>query len=307
MVCPVPDTVTISRNPASMRFEPISHWAMRGRGLTVPSWRCHIRFGFRGAPLGAPIHHLRLSAPPSGHQETAVPTRTANPRANRLLASLPSQDFERLNGSLTSVSLPQGQVLSEPGDEVDQIYFPHSGMISLLVVLKDGHAIECATIGREGVVGATAGLGLHRSIARAVIQLPMMASKISATAFRNAVKDSKPLRDLITKHQETMLMQAQVTAGCNALHAVEARLARWILQSRDRADGDTVALTQEFLSEMLAVRRTSVSEVAQKLQDAKLIRYSRGVIEVLDPKRLEQKACECYRTEIGRASCRERV
>ena len=227
-----------------------------------------------------------------------MPSQTAAPLANRLLASLPPRDFERLNGSLKTVPLAQALVLSEPGDEVDRIYFPHSGMVSLLVVLKDGKAIECATIGRGGVVGATAGLGLHRSLARAVIQLPMVASRISATAFRNAVKDSKPLRDMITKHQETMLMQAQVTAGCNALHAVEARLARWILQSRDRADGDTVALTQEFLSEMLAVRRTSVSEVAQKLQNAKLIRYSRGVIEILDRKGLEQKACECYRTVV---------
>ncbi len=225
-------------------------------------------------------------------------TGTANPLANRLLASLPPQDFERLKPALKTVTLVQGQLLSEPGDEVDQIYFPHSGMVSLLVVLKDGNAVECATIGREGVIGATAGLGLHRSIARAVIQLPMVASRISATAFRNAVKDSKLLRDMITRHQENMLMQAQVTAGCNALHAVEARLARWILQSRDRADGDTVALTQEFLAEMLAVRRTSVSEVAQKLQSAELIRYSRGVIEILDRKGLEQKACECYRTVV---------
>ncbi len=225
-------------------------------------------------------------------------TGIVNPLANRLLASLPSQDFERLKPALKTVTLLQGQLLSEPGDEVDQIYFPHSGMVSLLVVLKDGKAVECATIGREGVVGATAGLGLHRSIARAVIQLPMTASRISATAFRNAVKDSKLLRDMITRHQENMLMQAQVTAGCNALHAVEARLARWILQSRDRADGDTIALTQEFLSEMLAVRRTSVSEVAQKLQEARLIRYSRGVIEILDRKGLEQKACECYRTVV---------
>jgi CRP-like cAMP-binding protein len=227
-----------------------------------------------------------------------MPADIANPLANRLLASLPSQDFERLKPSLKTISLAQGQLLSEPGDEVDQVHFPHNGMVSLLVVLKDGKAVECATIGREGVIGATAGLGLHRSIARAVIQLPMVASRISATAFRNAVKDSKPLRDLITRHQETMLMQAQVTAGCNALHAVEARLARWILQSRDRADSDTVALTQEFLAEMLAVRRTSVSEVAQQLQSAKLIRYSRGVIEVLNRKGLEQKACECYRTVV---------
>jgi CRP-like cAMP-binding protein len=227
-----------------------------------------------------------------------VPADTTNPLANRLLASLPPQDFERLKPALKPVTLLQGQLLSEPGDEVDQIHFPHNGMVSLLVVLKDGNAVECATIGREGVIGATAGLGLHRSIARAVIQLPMTASRISATAFRNAVKDSKPLRDLITRHQETMLMQAQVTAGCNALHAVEARLARWILQSRDRAGDDTIALTQEFLSEMLAVRRTSVSEVAQKLQEARLIRYSRGVIEILDRKGLEQKACECYRTVV---------
>ena len=185
-------------------------------------------------------------------------------------------------------------MLQEPGDEVEHIYFPYVGMISLLAVLKDGNAIETATVGREGVVGAMAGLGLHTALARAVVQVPMAGAQIAAPMFRKAAQQSSELRNLIVKYNQVLLAQVQTTAACNALHHVEARLSRWILQTRDRTDTDRIPLTQEFLSEMLGVRRTSVSEVAHKLQAAGLIRYSRGVIEIVDRPALERRACECY-------------
>jgi len=173
-------------------------------------------------------------------------------------------------------------VLFESGDEVDQVYFPHYGMLSLLAVLRDGKAIETATVGREGVVGAMAGLGLYKSLVRVVVQMPVACSRIAATHFRTVAASSDPVRNLCVRYNEVLLSQARVTAACNALHSIEARFCRWLLQSADRAANDTVALTQEFLAEMLGVRRTSVTEVASKVQNAGAITYSRGVIRILD-------------------------
>ena len=214
--------------------------------------------------------------------------------ANRLLSSLSGTDAAKLIPFLRTVTFEQGQVLNEPGDEIDLIYFPHRGMISLLAVMRDGKAIETATVGREGVAGAMAGLGLHRTSTRAVVQLPLTASVITAVAFRKAVEASAALRDLIIRYNESLLNQVQITAACNALHPIQARLARWILQTRDHLDDDLIPLTQELLSEMLGVRRSSISEVASKLQAAGLIRYRRGAVEIVNRPGLEAAACECY-------------
>jgi len=169
-------------------------------------------------------------------------------------------------------------------------------MFSLLVIMQDGRAIETATIGREGVVGAMAGLGLYQSLVRATVQLPLAASKIAAASFRKAVAASGALHDLCVNYNEVMLTQARLTAACNALHQVDERFCRWLLQSADRAAGDTVTLTQELLAEMLGVRRTSVTEVARRMQDQGIITYARGVITILDRPALEKLSCECYQT-----------
>jgi CRP-like cAMP-binding protein len=221
---------------------------------------------------------------------------------NRLLASLPRDDFDRLAPHLSTVSMPQGVVLNESGDEVDQIYFPHHGMLSLLAVLRDGKAIETATVGREGVVGAMAGLGLYKSLVRVVAQMPLSCSKIAATHFRTAAASSEPIRNLCIRYNEVLLSQARVTAACNALHSIEARFCRWLLQSADRAASDTVNLTQEFLAEMLGVRRTSVTEVASKVQSTGAIAYSRGVIKILDRAALLRMSCECYQTLLDQSA-----
>jgi CRP-like cAMP-binding protein len=215
---------------------------------------------------------------------------------NRLLASLSHADASRLISSLSVGSFEQGQVLAEPGDETEQVYFPHTGMISLLAVMRDGKAVETATVGNEGVVGAMAGLGLHIALTRAVVQTPLIASHIAAVQFRRLVQGSDALRNLVMRANEMLLGQVQMTAACNALHPIQARLARWILQTRDRVDDNLIPLTQELLSEMLGVRRSSVSEVASALQAAGLIRYSRGSIDIVDRKALEGAACECYET-----------
>jgi CRP-like cAMP-binding protein len=221
---------------------------------------------------------------------------------NKLLAALPRDHFDRLHPYLSTVQLAQGVVLFEAGDEVDQIYFPLDGMLSLLAVLRDGKAIETATVGREGVVGAMAGLGLYKSLVRVVVQMPMVGSKIAATHFRTVAASSDPIRNLCIRYNEVLLSQARVTAACNALHPIEARFCRWLLQSADRSASDTVALTQEFLAEMLGVRRTSVTEVASKVQSAGAITYSRGVIRILDRAALMRMSCECYETLLDQSA-----
>ncbi|CAN5414796.1 Crp/Fnr family transcriptional regulator [soil metagenome] len=222
---------------------------------------------------------------------------------NVLLSSLPPVEFDQLlRPHLTTHALAQGALVLEAGDEFDHVYFPHNGMMSLLVVLSDGKSIETATVGREGVIGAMAGLGLYKSLVRVVIQLPMGVSKISSAWFRKAAAQSDAIRELCLRYNEVLLSQARITAACNAVHAVEARFCRWLLQSADRAGGDTVGLTQEFLAEMLGVRRTSVTEVASKLQQAGVISYSRGIIKIIDRRGLEGAACECYRTLIDQSA-----
>jgi len=145
-------------------------------------------------------------------------------------------------------------------------------------------------------VGAMAGLGLHTTLTRSVVQTPLVASQITAARFHKAVESSRELRDVIVRYNDALLGQVQITAACNALHPIQARLARWILQTKDRIDGDIIPLTQQLLAEMLGVRRSSVSEVAAVLQSAGLIRYSRGAIEITNRAGLEEAACECYQT-----------
>jgi CRP-like cAMP-binding protein len=222
--------------------------------------------------------------------------RAGSPRENFLLASLSNSDFALIQPWLSAIGLKQGVLLQEVDEPIESVYFPYSGMLSLLAVMTDGTAVELAMVGREGAAGAMAGVGLNRAISRTVVQLPGHGSRISAQHFRNAVGQSNTLKDLIIRHNEGLMAQVQYTAACNSLHTVEARLSRWILQTRDRADGDNIPLTQEFLAEMLGVRRTTVTLVAQTLQKAGLIRYQRGHVEIIDRAALEESSCECYRS-----------
>jgi CRP-like cAMP-binding protein len=163
-----------------------------------------------------------------------------------------------------------------------------------LAVMGDGQAIETATVGREGTVGAMSGLGPRHAASRAVVTAPGTAFVIATSRLQEAVRQSEHLRNVILHYKETLLAQVQQTAGCNALHHAEERLARWLLQTRDRVDNDRIPLTQEFLSQMLGVRRTTVTLLARGLQREGLIRYRRGRVEIINRNGLEQAACECY-------------
>jgi len=185
-------------------------------------------------------------------------------------------------------------MLYDGGDDIEHVYFPHTGMVSLVAVMQSGATVETATIGRGGVIGASAGLGARSTFGRAIVQLAGTAAFISAAQFRAAANQSQAVRDLIVRYNELLLAQVQQSVACNALHALEARLCRWLLQTHDCVDGDVIPLTQEFLGQMLGVRRTTVTIAARLLQSAGLIRYRRGHIQILDRAALEDIACECH-------------
>jgi CRP-like cAMP-binding protein len=213
---------------------------------------------------------------------------------NRLLAGLPRDMLELMARDLRQISLAQHQEIYEPGAPIEEIYFPQSGMISLLVVAKDGGAVETATIGREGAVGLHGALGKRLSFTRATTQVGGRFSIIRASALAHLVQDHAPLRDMITRYTEVLWVEAQQLAACNAVHDAPARLCRWLLQTSDRIGNDTLPLTQELIAQMLGVRRTTVTIMAQTLQRKGAIKYMRGRISILDREKLEHCTCECY-------------
>jgi CRP-like cAMP-binding protein len=215
-------------------------------------------------------------------------------RNNRLLAALPLATLTQMGSDLRQISIAQGVVIYEPGDAVEEVYFPHTGLISLLVVTKDGGSIETSTVGREGAVGLQGGLGPRRAFTRATTQIGGSFSTIHAKRFEQIALDSGELRALIGSYTEVLWAEAQQVAACNAAHDAASRLARWLLQCADRIGSDKLPLTQEFLAQMLSVRRTTVTLLAQALQRKGLIKYSRGQIIIVDRNALEREACECF-------------
>lgn len=215
---------------------------------------------------------------------------------NRFLASLSAADEAALRPHLKTIELSQGDVLFEIGSAIRQVYFPHSGIVSLVVDLASGEIIESAMIGRESLVGASSGLNGQTSVCKAIVQIAGMGSVVDSERVRALAETSPTCRAALFRHEQMVLVQAQQSAACNATHTVEARLARWLLRCRDLQGSDDLLLTQEFISEMMGVRRTSVSVVANTLQQAGLIRYRRGHIRILDLAGLQETACECYQS-----------
>ncbi len=215
---------------------------------------------------------------------------------NRLLASLPPDVFAPLQAHLKPVDLKLGDVLAEPGGTVKRVHFPHSGAISLVVEMSVGDMIETAIVGNDGVLNAAAALDGKMSLNKGIVQLAGVASAIDADRLRGIADDSKALRSIIIRHEQVLFAQSQQSAACNASHSVEERMCRWLMRMRELSDGDELQLTQEFLAQMIGVRRSSVSIVAGALQKAGLIKYRRGNIRILDVEGLREGCCECYGT-----------
>jgi CRP-like cAMP-binding protein len=216
------------------------------------------------------------------------------PPPNTFLQSLSKGDFELLRPHLRDVKLAHGNVLFDQGDTIQHMYFPYSGAISFVVPLSDGLMIEAGIIGRDGVAGTPAALDGAKSLNRAIVQVPGEAFIIDLPHAKAAVTASRTLRAKLYQSDQLLLMQAQQSAACNAAHDVEERLCRWILRTRDVVGSDKLELTQEFISQMLGVRRTSVTLAARHLQAIGLIKYRRGQIQILDVEGLIEASCECY-------------
>jgi CRP-like cAMP-binding protein len=213
---------------------------------------------------------------------------------NRFLASLSPADAAVLQPHLKPIELRQGFVLFDVGSAINQVYFPQNGVVSLVVDLASGETIESAMIGRESVVGGSAGLNSNLSVCKAIVQIAGVGSVMAAEHLRALAESSAACRASLFRHEQMILVQAQQSAACNATHTVEARLSRWLLRCRDLHESDELLLTQEFVADMLGVRRTSVSVVANTLQQAGFIRYRRGHIRILNVEGLRETACECY-------------
>jgi CRP-like cAMP-binding protein len=218
---------------------------------------------------------------------------------NLLLGSLPQTVFGQLKPHLQPVRLEQGQILFESGDSVDFVYFPEDAIISLVVTLLTGEAIEAAMVGRDGVVAASAALNGKISLSRAICQIGGTAFSCDADVLKRAAMQNEALHSLLIRHEQTVYAQAQQSAACNATHHVEARLSRWLLRARDLSGNDTLPFTQEFLAEMLGVGRPTVSMAAHTLQMAGVLRYTRGKIQITNVDGIQDCACECYRTIKG--------
>jgi CRP-like cAMP-binding protein len=225
---------------------------------------------------------------------TPVARQFGHGKSNRFLAALPLRDFSLLAPHLRTITLERGVMLHDVGEEIEHVYFPHTGMVSLVAVMRSGATVETATVGRGGVIGASAGLGARSTFGRAIVQLPGSAAWLSAAHFHAVAQECHAMRDLVVRYNDLLLGQVQQSVACNALHALESRLCRWLLQTHDCVDGDAIPLTQEFLGQMLGVRRTTVTIAARLLQSAGLIRYRRGLIHIIDRAGLEEIACECY-------------
>jgi CRP-like cAMP-binding protein len=213
---------------------------------------------------------------------------------NRLLAALPAADFDLLAPHLRKVSLERDAVLVRLGDRIEQIYFPLSGTIAFIMDMPNGQTVATAVIGNEGAVGILSALGPSRFPMTAVVRVAGTSLQISPRGFQAALSRSGAIRDAVQIYTKVLLTQFQHVAACNALHSVEARLARWLLHIHDRVDSEFLPLTQEALAELLGVRRTTVTHVVRKLRTSRAIRSNRrGLIEI-DRPRLEAAACECY-------------
>jgi CRP-like cAMP-binding protein len=213
---------------------------------------------------------------------------------NSLLEALPAQDQALVAPGLVQVDLERGRLLYDPGDPIEHVYFPHDGVISLMTLMENGAAIESSTIGPEGALGLMAAVTPRQSLSRAIVQTPLRAARIGADKLHEVWEKSPALRDLVDRHTEALYGHAIQSVACNALHSVEARFCRWLLTCHDRISSDTVALTQEFLADMLGVQRTTVTAVARSLQEKGMIRYRRGVVDIMDRAGLQALTCECY-------------
>jgi CRP-like cAMP-binding protein len=223
------------------------------------------------------------------------PLEGQSPAQNRLIATLPAAVSDRLRPNLQPVTLALGEVVYEAGSRPEYVYFPTGAVVSLLYTMEDGATAEVGLTGNDGIVGVALFLGGDTTPNRAIVQIAGGALRMRARLLQDEFARGGPVQQLLLRYTQALITQISQTAVCNRLHAVEKRLCRWLLLSHDCVQSDQLAMTQEFIANMLGGRRESVTVAAARLQDAGLIQYSRGHITILDRPGLEVAACECYR------------
>ncbi|MCW6513063.1 Crp/Fnr family transcriptional regulator [Lichenifustis flavocetrariae] len=225
---------------------------------------------------------------------------SVNINGNRFLASLSVTDYPLLHRHLRPFDMMPGAVLVEAGGDIDRVYFPHSGIISIVVRLTDGQTVEAAMIGHDGVFGCTSALSGLTATSTAMIQMAGRASTLESRFLRAEALRSPLLLDMIIRHEQMVYGQALQSVACNAVHTIRSRLPRWLLHARDLAGSGKLTFSQDLLAQMLGTHRNSVSIVANELLQSGLIHYSRGHIQILDPVGLREKCCECYKLQKNR-------
>jgi CRP-like cAMP-binding protein len=221
---------------------------------------------------------------------------------NRLLLALPSRNLKRLMPDLEYIRCQRADVLMNADSPLDHLFFPDSGVVSVLAVYANGTVIEMATIGREGCSGVQAAFGAKRSSVQLLVQIPGSAAKMPRAAFMRAMESMPPFRNLMYAYVQAFLEQVMVSVACNGAHSLQERLARWLLMMRDRTDDDTLPISQGLLAEMLGVQRPSLTNAARELERAGLIARGRRQVTIHDRKGLTQASCECYQLVRARLS-----
>jgi len=247
--------------------------------------------------------------PQSDRKNTAhFPERIASdgkPVANKILLSIPENEFSAIGAHLEPVGLPRHSILHEPSEKLNFAYFPNAGLISVVVAMEDGKTVEAAVVGNEGAAGIPSAVSLTRSPLREVVQIAGEGFRVRVSTLQEVLKSAPEFQMMLSRYAVIQGIQVAQTAACNRLHDVEQRLARWLLMAQDRVDGGSILITHDFLATMLGTDRPSVSLAAGILQKKKNIEYSRGAVKILSRKKLEGSACECYgviqqfNTEIG--------
>jgi CRP-like cAMP-binding protein len=258
----------------------------------VSKWR-HLNLRDRNA-----LSHIGMASDP--HITTGpIPKAWVTPErrasiTNKLLSALPRKDYRRMLTGLEPVNLAFGEVLYEPGEPIGHVYFPGIALVSLITLVDTRLTLEVGVVGCEGMVGLPVALGIAVSPFRALVQGAGIALRMKSNFFVKELRSSTPLQRGLHRYTHTLMAQFAQTAACNRYHVVEERLARWLLMTRDRVQSTDFRLTQEFLSQMLGVRRVGVTKAAGHLQQRRLIEYSRGTIRIVDQPGLEVASCSCY-------------
>ena len=216
------------------------------------------------------------------------------PVTNKVLLATPDDEYNLMRADLTYVDLPHHLSLHEPTQKIEFVYFPNRGMVSQVVVTKDGRTVEVGVVGKEGYVGAGLAVGLSRSSVREVVQIGGDGFRMTGNALERILGSAPQLQVILNRHTGLQGMQVAQTAACNRLHDIQQRLSRWLLMTQDRVDSGTLPITHDFIATMMGTDRSTVSLSAAVLQKKGIIEYVRGAVKIVSRRKLEKSACECY-------------